>query len=125
MAIQIILITIPIILYFESKAKENKTYSILKKFENNTASGLDLLFVDSKYQKCLNAYYAFEPINNVLGRIFIGIGIITIGIGLFIFLWMIDGSNIGMVFAKIGSIIIALITLIVEIIYIKIDSLRH
>ncbi|MCQ2976357.1 MAG: hypothetical protein MJ211_16265 [Bacteroidales bacterium] len=104
------------------KSKRN-VYNKLDELIENRIDSKKFLDYESKLKRINSKIYSLDSFYNVLCKIWIALAILLVGIGLAIFLWTIESSAVGMIFAKIFAVIFGLITLIIEII--KIRKLKY
>ena len=108
-------IVCPAVLFTKARQKENELEIAFKKIRNNSIGPEEYIAKSDACYTAFNRYSDVVCVCDVMGSFFIVVGFLVLFAGLSIFLWMIQANAFLEVLAKIGSVLCAIIGVVIEI----------
>ena len=108
-------IVCPAVLFTKARQKEKELEIAFKKIRNNSIGPEEYIAKRDAYSTSFNRYSDVVCVCDIMGSFFIAVGFLVLFAGLSIFLWMIQANAFLEVLAKIGSVLCAIIGVVIEI----------
>ncbi|MDD7715043.1 MAG: hypothetical protein SO132_06520 [Candidatus Enteromonas sp.] len=108
-------IVFPNVIFGKAKQKKKEFEIAFQQIRDNSIEAEEYASKKNAYIALLNNYSKAKLACDVMGSFFITVGVLVLFAGLSIFLWMIEANAFLSVLAKIGSILSAIVGVVIEI----------
>lgn len=108
-------IVCPNVIFSKAKQKKKEFEIAFQQIRDNSIKAEEYASKKNAYIALLSSYSKAKLACDVMGSLFITVGVLVLFAGLSIFLWMIETNAFLSVLAKIGSVLSAIVGVVIEI----------